>query len=286
VSGSILNGVKLAAGSLPAASVAGKTGLLRMHALSLWNRVKRGEGQLLAINVSLAIASRPSLEKALLLGAFSTVVLVVLYFLNDVLDAPRDRHDRGKDQDHVEALLGRRPFLLKLLAFEHVLLPALAWALFGWLSALGTALVLLVNAAYSLSLKGRAYLDVPWVAVWGALYALSTGLTYPFVVYASVGLMTGITHVFQITRDRDVDTLNAVRTSAVASRFLPSAELALCCVGLALCLRSVLGDLAGVSALAPLVLHALVRSNQDAWLLSKGYLGLMWLLLLVHSHGA
>ena len=278
--------MKVAAGSFPAATTAGEAGLLRLHALSLWNRVKRGEGQLLAINVSLTIASRPSFEKGLLLAAFSAVLLVVLYFLNDVLDAPRDVNDAGKDQRYVEALIGRRPFLLKLLAVEHVLLAAVAWALFGWLSALGTALVLLVNATYSLSLKGRAYWDVPWVALWGALYALSTGIAFPLVVYAAVGLMTGITHVFQITRDRDVDTVNAVRTSAVASRVLPSVELALACAGLALCLRPVLGDLAALSALAPLVLHRYLRSNQDAWLLSKGYLGLMWLLLLVQSHGA
>ena len=118
------------------------------------------------------------------------------------------------------------------------------------------------------------------VALWGALYAMVPGTELPLTVFAMVGVMTSIAHVFQITRDRDVDVVNAIRTSAVALPWLPTAQMAAACAGMAAHIGLQLGVWAGASALVPLVLYLALASNQVAWLAAKLYYGVVWLLVL------
>jgi 4-hydroxybenzoate polyprenyltransferase len=242
--------------------------------------VRRGEGQLLAINLSLIVAAGSGLASGFLQGVFSALLLVTLYFVNDVLDAPGDVHDPGKNQAFVGMLLRHRPWFITLLAVEHLLFPILAWSLFGWRSGLSVAGVLAVNIAYSSYLKGIAFVDAPAVGIWGLLYASVVGAELPFRLFASVGCMTMVAHVFQIMRDRHVDALTSVRTSAVAYGWLPTLHMAGACAGLAACIATDLGPWAGISAGIPLLLHKTLRSNQAAWLAAKAYFGVVWIMLL------
>lgn len=258
----------------------GLAAIVSAHLRPLSNRVERGEGQLLAINLSLIVAGGSGLVVGLLEGLFSALLLANLYFVNDVLDAPGDVDDPGKDGAFVGLLLRHRQWFIALLAVEHLLFPSVAWALFGWKSGAAVAGVLAVNVAYSLYLKGVAFVDAPAVALWGLLYALVVGCDLPFRVYASVALMTMITHTFQIVRDRRVDALTSVRTSAVAYDWLPMLFIASACAGLAACLAENLGPWGGISACIPLLLFKALRSNQAAWLAAKFYFGVVWVLLL------
>ena len=142
------------------------------------------------------------------------------------------------------------------------------------------AAVFLVNLAYSARLKGRAAVDVPWVALWGACYAMVPGVPLPLTVVALVGVMTSICHVFQITRDLPFDVVNHIRTSAVAVRWLPLAQLAAGCLVMGFLLHDLLGPVAALSAAVPILLRLTLRSNQAAWMMSKAYYGLIWLCVL------
>jgi 4-hydroxybenzoate polyprenyltransferase len=259
---------------------AGAAALAWAHAAPLVNRFRRGEGLLLAVSLSVALAARPDGPTFLAQALVCTAVMALLYLLNDVYDCRQDVSDPGKDQALVAFYVQRREPLLWLLAVEHAGAVLLALSLLGRRSALAVAAVLLVNLAYSTILKGRAVVDVLWVAVWGAACAAVPGVEVPVSLLALVGIMTSICHVFQITRDRPVDDVNHVRTSAVAARWLPGVQLAAACAAMGLVLGDLLGPLAAASAAMPLVLRVLLRSNQAAWLLSKAYYGTVWLLAL------
>jgi hypothetical protein len=249
------------------------------HAAPLVNRFRRGEGLLLAVTWSIALAARPSARTFLAQALVSTVVLTLLYLLNDVYDCRQDLNDPGKDQTLVRFYFEHRSSLLGLVALEHVGSVLLALALLGPNSAIAVAVVLAVNLAYSTSLKGRAVADVPCVALWGAAYAAVPGQV-PLSLLALVGIMTSICHIFQITRDRNVDEINRIRTSAVAASWLPYAQLAAGCAAMGLVLGDLLGPVAALSAGAPLLLRLVLRSNQAAWMLSKAYYGAIWLIAL------
>ena len=261
-------------------TVFGLLPLVRAHVAPLANRLSRGEGALLAVNISIAMAARLDPRTLLASVAVSTAVLALLYMLNDVYDCHRDLHDPGKDQVFVRFCIRHRGLLFRLLGVEQAATVGLALALLGPRSAAAVAAVFLVNLAYSAVLKGRAAVDVPWVALWGAGYAMVPGVPLPLTVVALVGVMTSICHVFQITRDLPFDIVNHIRTSAVALRWLPLAQLAAGCLVMGVLLGNLLGPAAGLSAAVPIVLRLTLRSNQAAWMLSKAYYGLIWLWVL------
>ena len=261
-------------------TVFGLLPLARAHVAPLVNRLWRGEGALLAVNISIALAGRPDPRTLAASVAVSTAVLALLYMLNDVFDCHQDLHDAGKDQVFVRFCIRHRGLLLRLLAVEHVATVGLALVLLGPRSAAAVAAVFLVNLAYSATLKGRAAVDVPWVALWGACYAMVPGVPLPLTVVALVGVMTSICHIFQITRDQPFDIVNRIRTSAVAVPWLPIAQLAASCLLMGLLLYALLGPAAALSAAVPILLRLTLRSNQAAWMLSKAYYGLIWLAVL------
>jgi hypothetical protein len=258
---------------------AGVSTIAWAHAAPLVNRFRRGEGLLLAVNLSIALAARPDALTFVAQALVSTVVIGLLYLLNDVYDCRQDLNDPGKDQVLVRFYVERRSYFLGIVALESVGAFLLALALLGPSSGIAAATVLLVNVAYSTVLKGRAVVDVLFVGVWGAASAAVPGHV-PGTLLALVGIMTSICHVFQITRDRPIDDVNHIRTSAVAAAWLPGAQLAIGCAAMGFVLADLLGAAAAVTAVTPLLLHLVLRSNQAAWLLSKAYYAAVWLLAL------
>jgi len=246
----------------------------------LLHRLRRGEGQLLAVNLSLVLLGRPDVPTFLAQAGISAAVLTLLYFLNDVFDCREDVNDVGKDQTFVGFCVENRPRLFWVLALENAAICALAWLLVSPASAAATAAIFLVNLAYSAGFKRIAVLDVPFVALWGALYAMVPAVDVPLTLIALVGVMTAICHVHQITRDREVDVLNHIRTSAAVSRWLPEIQIVLCCVAMAFILHRELGALVALTAAVPFALRHPASPNRFGWMMSKAYFGGIWLVLL------
>ena len=194
--------------------------LIWANSMSFLHRLGRGEGLLVVVALSIALFARPDAMTFLAQAFVATAVLTLLYFLNDVHDCRNDLNDEGKDQSFVRFCVLHRARLFQIMAVEKAVTIALALVLLGPRSAIAVVAVFVVNFVYSTVFKGRAFLDVPWACLWGALYVLVTGVVVPFTVLALVGIMTSICHVFQIRRDRRVDEVNRVNTSAVAAPWL------------------------------------------------------------------
>jgi hypothetical protein len=233
------------------------------NATPFLHRLSRGEGLLLAVNASIILSARPDLPTFLAQILVSALVLTLLYFFNDV---------------HTFCVQ-HRARLYRLLALEHALVLLVALTLLGQRSALAVAAVFAVNVAYSTVFKRLPVIDVPFVFLWGATYAMVPGTTTPLAVVALVGVMTSICHVFQISRDRKVDAVNGVRTSAGGSSWLPVLQMAASGVAMAALLYAQLGAVAAATAAIPLVLRWTLP-NQAAWLLSKAYYAVIWLVVL------
>lgn len=240
------------------------------------HRIRRGEGALLAINLSLIVYAGAGAAVGVMQALVSTLAMLTMYAFNDLYDAPDDWKNPKKDRALIATWINHRRlggiviFLLKLLTL------ALALTL-GPLAAAAVAAVMIVNVVYSTVLKGVPVADVATVWLWGALYAGIVSTSTSLVVL--VGVMTGICHLFQALDDRGPDAANGINTTAVRSAVLSRNVLIVLSALLFLALHGSLGLLA-VTAFTPLVMFFLVANPGRGWLLTKAYFAVMWLYLL------
>lgn len=247
----------------------------------LVERFRLGEGALLAVNMSYAAIHPPRGGAGFLLVALvSSLVLAAMYLLNDLVDVDADRSDPKKNPALVALLIDNRRFLVGVLALQHAAYPLLAWWCLGGAPAVAVTIVLGLNLAYSLGLKRVPVLDTVWVGAWGAAFAAIA--ISDLLLLAAVGAMTGISHLFQVYADRDVDRENRVRTTAVSSPGLYWPLLAAWCGLLAaiLWLWAGWGPATGIVAVVPLAARIWRAEPRVAWLASKLAFGLIWLKLL------
>jgi 4-hydroxybenzoate polyprenyltransferase len=244
------------------------------------DRLRRFEGVLLAVNVSLACIVGKTVVEVGTFVLVSALILAALYGFNDAWDATGDRGNPRKNQRLVEAHLAlRREVAIVLVAVALVSLT-LALVGSGWPSALAAALILVVNALYSRVFKGVPVLDVVWCGVWGAVYAAIVTRAWPLLFV--VGVMTAVCHVYQTLADREVDARNGIRTIAARTpSAVPLTLVALCAaLGGALIACFEFPWPVAVSAFFPVVPYLAVHSFQVGWLLTKAYFGVLWLLVL------
>jgi 4-hydroxybenzoate polyprenyltransferase len=249
---------------------------------SLWARVLRGEGALLAINTALVIFSQPPARIATIQIVVSSLVMAAMYAINDWRDAEDDRSNPKKNQQLVEDLIElRRPFFVWLCLLQ-VGVVGVAFTLLGSPAALAATAVIAINFSYSWWFKGVPYADVVAVCAWGAVFTAI--VTPPWSMCLAVGLMTGIMHVFQIQEDRDVDAANQVMTTVVGSRRAANGVIALLCVGLYFALLDPLGPVWAASAFIPLLLQRVCADTAKAWMASRIYCGVAVLAVLELTH--
>jgi 4-hydroxybenzoate polyprenyltransferase len=249
---------------------------------SLWARVLRGEGALLAINTVLVIFAQPPARIATIQIVLSAVLMAALYAINDWRDAEDDRNNPKKNQQLVEELIElRRPFFAWLCVLQ-IGVVAMAFALLGSHAAIAATAMIGINFSYSWWLKGVPFVDVVIVCAWGASFAAI--VTPPWSLCLAVGLMTGIMHVFQIQEDRDVDAANQVMTTVVGSERAASGVIALLCAVLYLALLDPLGPAWAASAFIPLMLQRVCADTPTAWMASRIYCGVAVLAVLESMH--
>jgi len=254
-----------------------------MTGAPLWERLRRGEGGLLAINAAAVAFTQPPILVGASLIAISALLLAAVYGINDWHDAEDDRTNPKKNQKLVEALVEfRGPFFGWLCAIQ-VSLVVLALAAIGPAAAVAVAVMVAINFTYSWWLKGVPVADLVIVFAWGASYVAI--VTPPWSLCIVVGLMTGIMHVFQAYEDRDVDIANNVATTVAGWARARSGAVALLCAGLYLALLGSLGPLLAVSAFLPVLLQRLFVDNAKAWMASRVYCGITVIAVLCVVHG-
>ena len=240
-------------------------------AASTLHRIRRGEGALLAINLSLVAYLATGHPDGLASALVSVLAIGLMYAFNDLYDAPTDANNPKKDRTLIATYLEHR--------------RASALAIIGLtVGSIAFAGAMVANVVYSMALKGVPVIDVVWCGLWGALYAAIVTAS-PFVLVL-VALMTAVCHLYQALDDRVADAENAIVTTAVRSRTLARNVLVVLCAGLFVTLRAPLGAAWALTAFAPLALFWACRDPRAGWLLTKLYFGIVWLYVLEMSRAA
>jgi 4-hydroxybenzoate polyprenyltransferase len=253
-------------------------------AASTLHRVRRGEGALLAVNLSL-VAHRGVADAGA--GAqvlVSALTIGLMYALNDLYDAPLDANNPKKDPALIAVYLEHRRTGAVAIALLTLATLALAFATLGGPATAAVAGTMFANVVYSTFLKGVPVVDVVWCGLWGALYAAI--VTASPLLLAVVALMTAVCHLYQALDDRAADAANAVITTAVRSPALSRTVLLVLCALLVAALRPPFGGVWALTAVTPLAIFLSSGSARTGWLLTKGYFGVMWLCLLGVAHAA
>ncbi len=251
---------------------------------STLHRVRRGEGALLAVNLSLIAFERPRLSVGLAEAAVSLLAIGAMYAFNDLHDAPADWKNPKKDRGVIAAYVAHRRAAHVTVLLLKLLTLGVAFATLGPRATAAVAGVMTVNLVYSLALKGIPVADIVWVWLWGVLYAAIVETSIPLLVV--VGLMTAVCHLYQTLDDRVPDAANGIRTTAVRSPVLARNVLALLSLLLFTSLQAPFGGLLALTAFTPLALFFAVGNPGTGWLLTKAYFGVVWLCLLGISGAA
>ncbi len=247
-------------------------------AASTLHRVRRGEGALLAINLSLVAYFGFGRPDGLASALVSVLAIGLMYAFNDLYDAPTDANNPKKDRTLIATYLEhRRPCAIAIIALT-VGSIAFAGTMLGPRAAIAVAGAMVANVVYSMALKGVPVIDVVWCGLWGALYAAIVTAS-PFLLVL-VALMTAVCHLYQALDDRVADAANAIVTTAVRSRSLSRNVLVVLCGCLFVSLSAPLGAAWALTAFAPLGLFWACRDPRAGWLLTKLYFGIVWLYVL------
>lgn len=262
----------------PAALEATPLSFLYMTLAPLWERFLLGEGALLAVNAALLWFRRDQLESPVTHLVLSVLSLMLLYAFNDHHDAASDRRNPKKNQVLVSEYLRWGESYLWFLLASKALIVTLAYLTIGPTVALVTAALMVVNAAYSLVIKGIPFFDIAVVGLWGALFA---GLaSAPLYLCAFVGVMTAIMHIYQISVDLEVDRSNEIRTTAVFGSGTTTSMLALTLVALYFVTLPRFGPLWSATAFLPLLFRLAIPRPTWGWAMSRGYCAVALLALL------
>jgi len=268
----------------PAAETGAFAALAWAGLASTLHRLRRGEGALLAVNLSLVAYLGATPGRALAQAAISAVVIALMYAFNDLYDAPTDWNNPKKDRAVIAAYIEHRRAGAVALVVLKALAVGVAFLALGPGAAATVAGVMFVNVVYSMALKGVPVADVAWVWLWGALYAAIAGAPPSLIVV--VGLMTSVCHLFQTLDDRRADAEVGIRTTAVRSPVLARNVLSVLSLLLFVALAPALGVPGALTAFVPLGLFFVASRPGVAWLLTKAYFAVVWLALLGMVPGA
>jgi 4-hydroxybenzoate polyprenyltransferase len=249
---------------------------------STLHRIRRGEGALLAVNVSLVAWLGHAHALAAML--VSLVAIALMYAFNDLYDAPADANNPKKDRTVVSTYLEQRRLAGAALLVLHLLTVGVAFLLLGATATAALVGTMLLNVVYSTLLKGVPAVDVIVCGLWGALYAAIVDPTPGVMVL--VGLMTAVCHLYQTLDDREPDAANGIMTTAVRSATLSRNVLVVLSVLLAVVLRPLFGTVAALTAFVPLAIFFAIDSPRVGWLLTKAYFAVMWLSVLAITRAA
>jgi 4-hydroxybenzoate polyprenyltransferase len=272
----------LAAVAAPAALLGGRSdtagALLWAGLASTLHRLRRGEGALLAVNLSLAVYLGLGKPHALAGAVLSLVAIAVMYAFNDLYDAPADANNPKKDRAVVAIYLERRLTAGIAILALHLVTIGLAVTFLGASAVAALVGTMLVNVVYSTWLKGVPAVDVIVCGLWGALYAAIVETSPALIVL--VGLMTAVCHLYQTLDDREPDAANGIITTAVRSAALSRHVLVVLSALLCVALRPLVGTAGALTAFVPLAIFFACDSPRVGWLLTKVYFGVMWLSVL------
>ena len=250
----------------------------------LYQRILKGEGGLIIFNISHSWMIH-GLEKNFFFESFlSVLIMCLLYGFNDYSDRVYDLSNPKKPQHFIEKISSHATFFI----IQNILLSALCiligFYFLGFTKGLVLLFLFLANMLYSKKLKSTPVFDILIVIVWGALYVTFIG-QLDWLIYFTVGIMTGIAHLYQTLTDEVSDRASNIKTSAVSLPHLKFYILLAHCVLLAVLIYIPLDIYWAFSAFLPLLVYLLTKRISISWHFSRFYFAICWLQLLYLQYG-
>lgn len=250
--------------------------MLRLVFQPYFNRLRLGEGGLVLFNLVHLWFAEPSVSSIITLGLVSFLVMCALYGYNDLIDVEIDKINPKKNKRFIALIEQNKTTLAILLLAIFIICNAVLFWFKGWYGLVSIALLFITNTIYSNKVKSIPVLDILTVCVWGGLYASIAGKSH-YVLYTSVGLMTGIAHVFQIITDEKTDAVSGIQTSAVKlAPWLPYILFCLCAL-LFLCFWNILQFEQSITAFIPFIAYLFMQQVIYIWYLSRFVFVFLWL---------
>lgn len=243
-------------------------------------RVQRLEMANLAAACAILLALRAEPVDAAVRACFGLLLNVLSYLNNDYLDVRADLHAQDRNTpmtrylyEHMDAALAAQWGLVACMALMVVTYDP---GLIVPLVAGGGVCV-----AYSAWLKARPFGDVLAMTVWGVAMpavAFPIDLALGWGLAGLLGLFSMVFELLQVLRDRQTDTQEGIRTTAVVlgphwTRRLVRVAMLLC----ALYCAALLHPVAGLVLLGALVLPVRQDSAARDWTRVKLLYGVVWL---------
>ncbi|MCW5906378.1 MAG: UbiA family prenyltransferase [Chitinophagales bacterium] len=217
--------------------------------------------------------------------ALSLLTLCALYGFNDYIDRHRDAQNPKKHQPFVALINEHNKAFLITNALLSAALVLTALAFYGTTQAASLLLLLGINCIYSLRLKTLPLADIVIVTLWGSAITLLVPVIHlPLSLVA--GIMTGIAHIYQMLGDKESDTQNGVTTAITRYPKTASVQILLLCLLLGVSIYWLRQNILwSATAVLPFVCYYLIKKNETAWLFSRLYFAIVWLMLLYNTYG-
>lgn len=256
-------------------------------------RLRKLEMANLAGAVTIAVALRLPWIDVLCRTFFAFVLNVLVYLNNDYVDigldlrsADKDAHKTGFLAAHLRAAFWLQWALLALLFAAALVYDR------GLLAPLiaGGGICLW----YSVDLKGRPYLDIPAMMLWGMMMPLCGAPVTSILglcLAMQLGLFSGVFETIQVMRDADQDAAEGVRTTGVVlgkarASWLTRGLMLVCSIYALLVAEPLAAIISALALLIPLSSQHVERY----WTHVKLVYGVAWLVLcgrvLLEGHSA
>lgn len=254
---------------------------------SLFLRFKRLEGNLLILGFSILLFTSDSFSFFLLILTSGIIVLSFSYFINDVFDVDIDLKSPIKKEKFHSIEIKKYKKEFNIIAFGLFIFLALVFYTFHILLFLAFLLHFITNIAYSFKFKRMVFLDLIFIWLWAFSYLLlfsfyNISELLHFCILG--GFFTIISHIFQSGRDLEYDKKENVFTTAVVlgeNTFkLLYFSLFFSSFYIIIFFKNLLS-----SFIVFLFLILLIMYKKDnivkLWKISKVFLGLAWIILLL-----
>jgi 4-hydroxybenzoate polyprenyltransferase len=180
-------------------------------------RLARLEMANLVAAVAIMLALRLPASEVVVRTAFGVLLNLLVYLNNDWFDLEDDLAASTRDRGKTEFLARHRGAALRA---QMGLLGLLAGFAVGWGGGLGWPLVLGAGicGVYSARLKRQPFVDVAAMMAWGVAMpavAVPPGYDAGWWLLGQLALFSGVFETIQVLRDREIDQLRGIRTTAV-----------------------------------------------------------------------
>ena len=250
-----------------------------------FNRVRLGEGGLVVFNLFYSIYAHRDWKMVIIETLVSFIILCLLYGFNDYSDRDYDIINAKKDQNFSRRIIEHsRSFLVFNTLLTTIIIVFVSFA-FDPLRLLAVCFVFLINYTYSKKLKSFPLVDILAVIFWGGVFVMLSG-RFSIYLICTAGIMTGISHLFQMMTDKSSDVANKIKTTVVALPGSESLLLAILFIVLGVMIFSYLGLWWAMTVSIPFLFYVLSKNVTLSWYVARIYFFICWLGLLNSYYGS